>query len=103
MSRSYKHTPYSGMKKDKFFKRYANRKLRRKKLAHDLQHKSYRKDFCYYDICDYYWIETTNFEEYYRRQVDRWYRWQNYSWGKDEPFPTREEVWKEYQKEYIRK
>lgn len=103
MSRSYKHTPYSGMKKNKFFKRYANCKLRRKKLTHDLQHKSYRKDFCYYDICDYYWIETTNFEEYYRRQVNRWYLWQNYSWGKKEPFPTREEVWKEYQKTYVRK
>ena len=65
MSRSYKHTPYCGLKKDKFFKNYANRKLRRRKLDHDLQHRSYKKDFCSWEICDYYEIETKNFEEYY--------------------------------------
>ena len=103
MSRSYKHTPYAGDKKNGWAKRQANKRFRQKKLAHDLQHGSYKKDYCSYDICDYYWIETKNFEEYYRRQVERWYRWQSYSWGKDEPFPTREEVWKEYHKWYIRK
>ena len=102
MSRSYKHTPYAGDRKDRFSKRYANRRLRRKKLAHDLQHKSYKKDFCSYDICDYYEIGT-NFDEYYESCVKRWYRWQNYYWMKDEPFPSREECWKEYQKWYIRK
>lgn len=103
MSRSYKHTPYCGDKKDKFFKRYANRRLRKKKLIHDYQHKSYRKDFEPYTICDYYFIETRNFEDYYRREVQRWQRWGIYSWGKKEPFPTREEVWKEYNKWYVRK
>ena len=29
MSRSYKHTPRSGDKKDKYLKNYANRRLRR--------------------------------------------------------------------------
>ena len=100
MSRSYKHTPYSGEKKNRFMKRYANRRLRRKKLAHDLQHKSYRKDLCSYDICDYYTIETKNFEEYYKSCVIHWHKWKNYL---DDPMPTREECWENYQKWYIRK
>lgn len=102
MSRSKKHTPYSGMKKDRFYKRYANRKIRRKKLQHNFDHKDYRKDFCCYDICDFYWIETPNFDEYYQSQIDNWYQ---FKWGikNDEEPPTREECWKEYQKIYIRK
>ena len=43
MSRSYKHTPYCGDKKDKTLKKYANRRLRRRKLEHDLQHNSYKR------------------------------------------------------------
>lgn len=101
MSRSFKHTPYCGDKKSKFFKRYANRKLRRKKFEHNLQNKSYRKDFCYYDICDYYTIETDNFEIYYLKQIELWQKWR--AWGDDIPYPTREECWKEYHKWYIRK
>lgn len=103
MSRSYKHTPYCGDKKNKFMKKYANKKLRKKKLTHDLQHKSYKKDLCSYDICDWYEIETKNFEEYYKSCVSRWHKWQSYPWGNKEPFPTREECWKEYQKWYVRK
>ena len=103
MSRSYKHTPYTGLKKNKFFKKYANRKLRRRKLEHDLQHKSYKKDMCSWEICDYCEIQTKNFEEYYQSCIQRWYDWQSMWWMKDEPFPTREECWKEYHKWYIRK
>ncbi len=105
MSRSYKHTPYCGLKKDKFFKNYANRKLRHRKLDHDLQHRSYKKDFCSWEICDYYEIETKNFEEYYKSRVQRWRENRNrwYMADYDEPCPTREECWKEYQKWYIRK
>ena len=102
MSRSYKHTPYSG-ERDKFYKKYANRRLRRKKLDHDLQHGSYRKDSCSWDICDYSWIETTNFENYYRRQVEHWLYLQSHGWTKRKSFPTRKEVWNEYQKLYKRK
>ena len=102
MSRSRKHTPYSGDKKDKFLKRYANRKLRRQKLTHDLLHKSYRKNFCSYDICDYYWIATKNFEEYYESIIKQWLKDRD-TWHFDDPFPTREECWKDYQKTYIRK
>jgi len=98
MSRSYKHTPYSGMPKDKFYKRYANKKLRKKKLSHDLQHNSYRKNHCNWMICDYYWIEHRGFEEYYRRQVNLWYRW-----SKGKPYPTREKCWNDFCKMYVRK
>lgn len=99
MSRSYKHTPYSGDRKNKWAKRQANKRFRQQKLTHNLQHKSYKKDFCSYDICDYYHIETKNFEEYYKLCVSRWHSWVRYYM----PYPTREECWKEYQKQYIRK
>ena len=103
MSRSYKHTPYAGDKKDKFFKKYANKKLRRKKLTHNLQHKSYKKDFCHYDICDYYHIETTNFEKFYEDCINNWLQNQGVWYLKGEPFPTRKECWKKYLKWYKRK
>lgn len=87
MSRSYKKTPRCGDKKDKYLKRYANRKLRRKKLFVDLQNKSYKKDFCSYDICDYQtiglsWIEfSTSWLKHFpdesikdlRKKYYRWY------------------------------
>ena len=69
MSRSYKKTPYCGLPKDKQYKRYANRRLRRKKLTSDLQHKSYRKDMCSWNICDYKEIGTS-FEKYWSRQLN---------------------------------
>lgn len=99
MSRSYKKTPRSGDTKDKFFKRYANRRLRRKPIDDVLQNKSYKKDFCSYDICDYEEVGTS-FEQFYFHCVRSWYRWRRYN---NEPFPTREEAWKEYLKWYKRK
>lgn len=99
MSRSYKKTPRSGDTKDKFFKRYANRRLRRRKLDIDLQHKSYKKDFCSYDICDYETVGTS-FEEFWRDRVKWWHKWRQY---RNEPFPTREEAWKDYNRWYKRK
>lgn len=104
MSRSYKHTPYCGDPKDKYFKRYANKRIRQKKLIHNFHHKSYRKDFCYYDICDYYWIETKNFDEYYEYCINQWKHDVVCSiWCKKKSKPTREECWKFYQKYYKRK
>ena len=99
MSRSYKKTPRSGDTKDKFFKRYANRRLRRRKLDIDLQHKSYKKDFCSYDICDYETVGTS-FENFWRDRVKWWHAWRKYY---NEPFPTREEAWKDYNRWYKRK
>lgn len=99
MSRSYKKTPYCGDKKDKFFKNYSNRRLRRSKLIHDLQHKDYKKYSCSWNICDYYYLGTTNFSNYYKYAIDFWWRYQ-------QPYkekPTRLDIWKEYNKLYRRK
>mgnify|MGYP007069902779 CR=1 FL=1 len=83
-------------------KNYANRKLRRKKLEHNYQHNAYKKDFCKYDICDYYTIETKNFDLYYEKIVHRWYNhWHH--WFRELPFPDREKTYQEYMKWYIRK
>lgn len=98
MSRSYKHTPRCGDKKDKFFKNYANKKLRRKKLTHQFQHKSYKKDFCSYDICDYENIGTT-FKEFYAGSVNAWYNWQ---WKWDD-FPDEKKEYQQYMKWFKRK
>jgi hypothetical protein len=98
MSRSYKKTPRSGQQKSKFAKRYANRKLRRKKYTL-FQHKSYRKDFCYYDICDYESIGVS-FEEYWRSVRRMWYNW-GHLFGK--PLPTKEEAYREWWKYYKQK
>ena len=69
MSRSYKHTPRAGDTKDKFFKKYANRKVRRLPTdEHPLKGKSYKKVFCQYDICDYETVGTS-FEQYWERLV----------------------------------
>lgn len=100
MSRSYKHTPRSGDKKDKFFKRYANRKLRHKKLTNFLQHKSYKKDFCSYDICDYETIGLS-FEEFWEIRVNLWRKWNLL--GLKDDFPNKEEERKKYYRWFLRK
>lgn len=65
MSRSYKKTPRCGDTKDKFFKKYANRKVRRNNTNH-YNHKSYKKLSCSWDICDYETVGRT-FEEYWKK------------------------------------
>ena len=100
MSRSYKHIPYSGEKKDKFFKNYANRKIRRLPIDElSLSKKSYRKYFCSYDICDYKEVGTS-FQNYWESLVKSWYLWKkDYGY----PFPDREKAYKNYLRWYIRK
>ena len=100
MSRSYKHTPRAGEKKDKEMKRIANRKFRRQRNYNEtLHHKQYRKNFCCYDICDYEEIGTS-FEEYWQFLMGQWYRWQQYY---DIPYPNKEQAKKDYFKYFIRK
>lgn len=99
MSRSYKKTPRSGEQKDKYFKRYANRRLRRKKLDINLKNKTYRKDFCYYDICDYETVGMT-FERFYQKRLKFWHMYHRF-YG--EPYPTREEAKKDYNRWFKRK
>lgn len=97
MSRSYKKTPRSGDRKDKFFKKYANRVVRRDKY-NNLQYNAYRKKFCRWDICDYEDVGTT-FEQFWRRCIRSWYLWGHYN----EPYPTREQAYEDYCRWYKRK
>ena len=100
MSRSYKSTPRSGDTKDKFFKKYANRKFRRLPLdEHPIQHKSYKKYFCSYDICDYETVGMT-FEQYWEGLVASWHQWRKY-YGYS--FPNRDNAYKDYCRWFLRK
>ena len=99
MSRSYKHTPRSGDKKDKFFKRYANRKVRRLPIDELPKGNTYKKVFCQYDICDYETVGIS-FEKYWESLIKRWYEWErDYGY----PYPDREKVYQEYCKWFLRK
>ena len=99
MSRSFKHTPRSGDTKDKFFKRYANRKVRRLPIdEHPLKGNDYKKVFCQYEICDYETVGIS-FEQYWERLVKRWYEWE---W-RYYPYPDRDEAYREYFRWFIRK
>lgn len=41
-----------------------------------------------------------DFEHYYREDIDRWYRCRQWQYYSGQPFPTREEAWKEFIKMY---
>ncbi len=100
MSRSYKHTPRAGDTKDKFYKKYANRRVRRLPLDElPLRNKSYKKVTCSWNICDYETI-ATSFEQYWDSLVKSWYRWKCY-YGY--PFPDRDEAYQEYCRWFLRK
>ena len=96
MSRSYKKTPRCGDKKDRKSKRLANKRFRRKQLTHSLQHNSYRKDYCTWNICDFEEVGTT-FEQYWLSVVKSSLRW-----GRP-PCPNREEAYQEWYRWYKRK
>ena len=99
MSRSYKHTPRAGDKKSKIAKRLANRRIRNYPIDSPFfNHKSYKKIFCSYDICDYQSVGTT-FADYWKMCKKRWYDWEY----KYKPFPTVEQAKKEYYKFYLKK
>lgn len=99
MSRSYKHTPRSGDAKDKYFKKYANRKVRRLPIdEHPSKGNDYKKVFCQYEICDYETVGIS-FEQYWERLVKRWYEWE---W-RYYPYPDRDEAYREYFRWFIRK
>ena len=100
MSRSYKHTPRCGDVKDKFFKKYANRKVRH--LSTDdypLNHKSYKKITCSWNICDYE-IVGTSFEQYWENYVKSWNKWK-----KEHGLSCmdRNKAYQEYYRSFLRK
>ena len=96
MSRSYKHTPRSGKQKDKYFKRYSNRKVRRLPIdEHPSKGKTYKKVLHDYSICDYETVGIS-FEEYWRHLKRRFGNCPNL-------LGTKEEAYREYIKWFIRK
>ena len=97
MSRSYKHTPYSG-ERNKFSKNQANRRVRRNKMDLNLPKGGYKKIYCSWEICDY-WDGFISADEYYATEVKYWYSWRH----KYEPYPDYNKAKNYYMKYYIRK
>jgi hypothetical protein len=97
MSRSYKKTPRAGDRKNKYFKKYFNRRLRRS--PDSFRYKSYRKFSESWDVCDYEEVGTS-FNEYYRQRVGSWHKW-----GKKcgEPYPDKDEEYLNYFRWFKRK
>lgn len=55
MARSYKKHPYCGDRKDRFYKNYANRRLRRLPIEEEISSgKNYKRYTCSWKICDYW-------------------------------------------------
>lgn len=92
MSKSYKHTPYCGDNKGTKKKRFAWKRVRQWQKENPdflLQGGDYKKLYCSYDICDYYWIETwaeywKNYQEIYDNpnQEETYRKWYKYYKGK---------------------
>lgn len=94
MSRSYKRTPRSGDKKDKFFKKYENHRVRKLPYDRTLNHNAYKKHGEGWNICDYETVGIS-FEEYWYRIKRRFHNWY-------QPI-TREEAYRDYQRWFLRK
>lgn len=88
MSRSYKHTPYSGDNKGKDKKRCANSKVRMylKDFNNEISHKNFKHIYESYDICDFYWMET--WEEYWHNRLIEYKEHPN--WFKHPPIKKEE-------------
>lgn len=55
MARSYKKHPYCGARKDRFYKNYANRRLRRLPVEEEIPSgKEYKRYNYSWKICDYW-------------------------------------------------
>lgn len=104
MSRSRKKNPYSTDDSGKTLKRVANKRIRRllKNPEIELRYKSYKKAYPSWDICDYR-FRGDGFEEFYRKQINRWEHRRMFSYWCNEPKPTRKECWLMYLKWYLRK
>lgn len=80
MSRSYKKASYCGDKKGKDKKRVANHAVRNylKDINKTLSKGGFKKVFCSYDICDYWWLQS--WEEYWEdclrgyKEHPEWYK-----------------------------
>lgn len=93
MSRSYKKNPIC-KDHNKYMKKYANRRFRKRKFDIILKNKQYRKYTCSYDICDY--IFRTDFKEYIKIE-------NNLNKIFNKPLKSEKELYKEWYKFYKRK
>lgn len=114
MSRSYKKTPYAGLKKCKFSKNYSNRKIRKT----EEQQKnlgdggSFKRILNPWDICDYKSIETwQNFKQRLQRYFSNYhngitkYAWRYYCnrYNINQDSPDCEKLYRIWYKEYKKK
>ena len=98
MSRSFKKTPRVGDMKNKFYKAYSNRRLRRRKVNEEeteLNNSSYKKYNDSWYICDYE-ITHLTFEEYWDEIVRNCVMFKR-------ALPSKEKAYKDYYKAYKRK
>lgn len=101
MSRSYKHTPYCGDNKSTGMKQIANRNLRRAlKRNHDLNlnHGTYKKWFCSYDICDFYNISS--WSAYWQNVIRSYHMMRALFPHRHEPYPDKKEEYRYWYKHY---
>lgn len=104
MSRSYHKQPV-WKDHNKGMKQIANRKVRRalkQDLDLHLPRSLYKRYSCSYDICDYCWLVPKDFESYYQREFEIWTNLHFSRYCKEEEFPSREDLYKEWIK-YKRK
>lgn len=92
MTNSYKKHPRSGDEKDKFFKNYYNRRLRRNRYEL-FQGNSFKKFNSHYCICDYEYFMT--FEEWWDMKVTQWHNWHSHM---GRPYPDRDKEYREWYK-----
>lgn len=96
MSKSYKKTPRCGNKKDKFFKRYYNKRVRKDiSETSGLNHNQYKKYKQAYDICDYESVGC-QFSQHWEQCIKKWYQWR-YLY---EPFPDEKEEYRKWYRWY---
>ena len=79
MSRSNKRSPVCKQRNSPFAKRWANKRVRKSEVQSG---KAYKKLFCSYDICDWWWWEPRSKKEFAAHMEKRPY--------------TSEEDWEEY-------
>ena len=100
MSRSYRHTPVAGPRANKFFKKQANRIVRRNKLNMNLNQKaSYKKQYEQWKIREYKILNLT-FRDYVRECR---IKWNTYDKFKGVSFYGINELKKDYNRIYLRK
>ena len=97
MSRSYRKQPV-WKDHNRGMKAMANRKVRRalnRDANFELPNSLYKRYFCQYDICDYCFLVSRSFEQFYQSRIRNWKERRHYWFWKDQPYPTRKEVYKD--------